>query len=248
VKRKRIDEADTNLELHEDQVDNETTDEPVVENRLSSPTNVKRQRIDLGASRRLVFGALGLRNPKNKDDEDRLHNKLLSDAQLRPKGLLSARREPTAEQPSGVDKDEDLDAWRLKINYRAVECCHDNIELSPAPFPFQQRWDPQQQKSFSKRNKRGGQSKRAQRNQPHYYNDDSRLGMKRKRLNSIERMDNGYDDSFDRGDNDTNDGNVTLNYDDTESRHGDQDNEPGNGTSQTTDIDDLPSLPTGTCA
>ncbi|KAI3326372.1 hypothetical protein HD806DRAFT_404431 [Xylariaceae sp. AK1471] len=244
VKRKRTEEADTSSQHHKDQADVETTNESLVEDHPSPSTSEKRRRVDLGVGRRLLFGALGLRNPKNKEDEDKLRDKLLSDARLHANRPLSSRCESTAEQPIGVDNDQDLDAWKLKINYRAVECCYDSIELSPAPFPFHQRWDSQQQISSSvKRNKRGGQSKRTQRNQPHYYNDDSRLGKKRKHHNSNERMHNGYDLTFDRGDDDTNDANVTLNYDDTESRHHDQDSEPVNETSQATDIDDLPSLP-----
>ncbi|KAJ8111430.1 hypothetical protein ONZ43_g5622 [Nemania bipapillata] len=83
------------------------------------------------------------------------------------------------------------------------------------------RWDPQQQNfSTSKRNKRGGHSKRAQRNQSQYYENDSRPARKRKQ-----------DDSY----------NLTNSDQD-----GDNDKEPDNVTSQVTDLDDLPSLPKAT--
>ncbi|KAI1747801.1 hypothetical protein F4782DRAFT_543292 [Xylaria castorea] len=146
--------------------------------------NQKRRRVDLGAGRRL-----------NKEDEAKLRDKLQADSQLRANLQVSFQPRPTTDEA-------------LKINYRAVECCDNNIELSPAPFPFQQRWDPQQQ----------ALSKRAQRNQADYYNDDSQL-------------DDGFDDD------------VILNYDDVDSQDRDYGNNPVNETSQTTDLDDLPSLP-----
>ncbi|KAI0399622.1 hypothetical protein F4802DRAFT_588675 [Xylaria palmicola] len=207
----------------------------------------KRRRIDLGAGRRLVFGALGLRNPKTKEDEDKLRNKLQNDAQLHINRRVSSRSQPTTDEAVCIeDGVEDLDAWKTKINYRAVECCHDAMELSPAPFPFRQRWDPQQQTLFFKGNKRGGQSKRSQRNQAHYYGDENRLSKKRKRNYSHEMAGNGYNETCEEEEEDddvTNPIDIPLNYDDIQDQDGEKGGAPVNGTSQTTDLDDLPSLP-----
>ncbi|KAI0506343.1 hypothetical protein F5B22DRAFT_650903 [Xylaria bambusicola] len=203
----------------------------------------KKRRIDLGAGRRLVFGALGLRNPKNKDDEDKLRDRLRADAQQHANRYLSSQSQPAADEVENMDEEQDPDAWKLKINYRAVECCQDNTELSPAPFPFRQRWDPQQQYTLaSKRGKRGGKSKQAQRNQDHFY-EDNQLGKKRKRHNSSELLGTENDQSY-SGENNTTDGfDVTLNYDDAESPAHSHENNVVNGTSQATDLDDLPSVP-----
>ncbi|KAI3333211.1 hypothetical protein F4824DRAFT_252597 [Ustulina deusta] len=245
VKRKRTEEEGT-LSQHD-------VNGAVVEAVNKSPgdyqeesASQKRRRVDLGATRRLVFGALGFRKPKNKEDEDKLRDRLRTDAQQNAHRPVSPRPRPTTDEVLRVNDEQDPNAWKPKINYRAVECCEDNIELSPAPFPFQQRWDPQQQyPPASKRNKRGGQSKRAQRNQNHYYND-SHPDKKREHHRSDKLEDDGYDSIYDAEDDTTNGFDITLNYDDIESKshdHGNDVTSKTSQTSQTTDLDDLPSLP-----
>ncbi|KAI1810443.1 hypothetical protein GGS20DRAFT_567482 [Poronia punctata] len=242
AKRKRSEEANATAEPRDENGNIEAGSELAPDHNTSTPGSEKRRRIDLGAGRRLVFGALGLRNPKDKADEDKLREKLQS--AVSQTGSLSGkpRSEVASEREVGAaNEDEDPDAWKLKINYRAVECCYDDIELSPAPFPFQQRWDPQQRSS--KRNKRGGQSKRTQRNQPEFYQDGG-AGKKRKRRNSVEHAISGYGDS---GYEVEIDAEVTLNYDDTampEQEHDAYDDGPEDETSQVTDVDDLPCPPT----
>lgn len=136
-----------------------------------------RRRLDLGAGRRLLFGALGIKNPKTKKDEDKLRNDLMK----------NVRPVKTAESPEVLSKvneetiDEGPDAWREKITYRAVECCYDGVELSEPPFPFVQRWDPQQQASWSNKGDSGGKRKKDHRDEAQYYNDDPRVSKKQKR-------------------------------------------------------------------
>lgn len=244
VKRKRIEQGGDSPR-HDENETGVVADKHLDDDQEPSP-NEKRRRIDLAAGRRLVFGALGLRNPKNKEEEAKLRDKLQAETQARLNRQASRGPQPTTDEVVSIENGEDLYAWKLKINYRAVECCDDNIALSPAPFPFQQRWDPQQQAlSFSKRNKRGGQSKRTQRNQAHYYNDDSQVGKKRKRGHGYEMADDGFAGTG-NGENAAMDGDHTiLNYDDVEIQDDDDGNNPANETSQTTDLDDLPSLPQG---
>ncbi|KAH9984910.1 hypothetical protein F4779DRAFT_322392 [Xylariaceae sp. FL0662B] len=202
----------------------------------------KRRRIDLGASRRLVFGALGLRNPKSKEDEDRLRKNLMKDVQPLVNRHLRQEKDD-ANQPEGgsVQVAEDADAWREKINYRAMECCYEGVKLSEPPFPFVQRWDPQQQGSWFQKSKRGGQGKKAQRNQADYYQGNY-AGKKRKQNVSVNlEVYSGYDDTFTGIEDETHDPNIRLNYDDA--ADDDAMNGPANETSQLTDLDDLPSLP-----
>ncbi|GAW17996.1 hypothetical protein ANO14919_074650 [Xylariales sp. No.14919] len=243
VKRKRTKEGGTTLSHAGDEAAVRMANEQPGAGQEES-ANQKKRRVDLGAGRRLVFGALGLRNPKNKEDEDKLRDKLQTDARLHATRQPSSQPRPSKEDELvSIDDEQDPDAWKLKINYRAVECCHDNIELSQAPFPFQQRWDPQQQNYPAfKRNKRGGQGKRAQRDQSHYY-DDRSSGKKRKRYESYGSADDGYDDTYDKEQDTTIGADVTLNYDDIESQGGDHSHDMVNETSQTTDFDDLPSIP-----
>lgn len=243
VKRKRTGQKNSGQLHDKNKAAVETTDELLGDDREESSPSQKRRRIDLGVSRRLVFGALGLRNPKNKQDEDKMRDKLQTDAQPRATQQPSSQPRPPTDEVVSINDDQDINAWKLKINYRAVECCQDGIELSPAPFPFQQRWDPQQQYlSASKKNKRGGQSKRAQRNHSQYYDDDVRPGKKREHYNSSRILDSGYGHSHD-GYNAAPEVDVMLNYDDTENQDHNHDNDPENEISQVTDLDDLPSLP-----
>ncbi len=130
-----------------------------------------RSKIDLASSRRLLFGALGLRTPKTKEDESTLQAKLMKD--VRPANQVqtsgSALEDHNTEQTAGEDE-----SWRDKIDLRAVECCYDGITLSNPPFPFVQRWDPQQKRGYSNvdlRRKSGRGNKRKRDNER--YHDDA---------------------------------------------------------------------------
>ncbi|OTA54795.1 hypothetical protein K449DRAFT_400885 [Hypoxylon sp. EC38] len=241
VKRKRDGQDELNEQNEQDGTPAETVASEEIQSSSSTP---KRRRVDVGAGRRLLFGALGLRNPKTRADENDLRAKLMKDVRPHVNARLEQENNHT-HQEDGNDAEpaeENPDAWRNKINYRAVECCHEGVELSEPPFPFVQRWDPQQQGSwFQKKNKRGGQSKRAQRNEAHFY-QDSRSGRKRKHDESTMWDEEGYDDTFNGIDDNTN-ADVELDYDDPEDGQHYGTSEPTNDASQFTDMDDLPSLP-----
>lgn len=157
-----------------------------------SPQPARRSRLDLGSGRRLLFGALGLRTPKNKADEEKLKEKLMSNVRPLPNARITEAEEE-AEQAGEV---EDPD-WKDKITYRAVECCHDMV-LSEPPFPFVQRWDPQQQYGSMRKRKRKSQNY----NETSFY-DDSQVQdttpNKRSRINDAQSAA---------------DGELQLNYDD----------------------------------
>ncbi|KAJ3577422.1 hypothetical protein NPX13_g3144 [Xylaria arbuscula] len=243
VKQKHTDNPESDLQHDKNKEAIEVNDKSPDNHQVES--SQKRRRIDSGAGRRLVLGALGIRNPKNKDEEEILRNRLRVEAQQEANRHVSSRSQPTTDKVISRDDEQDPASWKLKLNYRAVECCQDNIELTPAPFPFQLRWDPQQQYPQGlKRGKRGGQSKRAQRNQDQYY-ENNHIDKKRKRHNSSEFLDNEYNGSHGTGNGNLNDFDVTLNYDDEDvvSEPRGQENDAANATSQITDLDDLPSLP-----
>lgn len=86
-------------------------------------------------------------------------------------GRLSALK---ADKPS-------TEGWRKNINYSAVECDRPDIKLSEPPFPFVQRWDPQQQHSYMAA-KRSGKGKRRERNQSHFYDEDGWSRSKKRKL------------------------------------------------------------------
>ncbi|KAL8647672.1 MAG: hypothetical protein Q9210_005411, partial [Variospora velana] len=105
-----------------------------------------RARLDKDTSKRLVFGALGLRTPKTQEDEMKIRTKLMKGIGLSKEvGPQVANIEGPGAQSSPLAHD---DSWKDKIELSAVECCYDGIELSTPPFPFVQRWDPQQKKGY----------------------------------------------------------------------------------------------------
>ena len=147
-----------------------------------------RTKIDLASSRRLLFGALGLRTPKNKEDEQALQAKLMKD--IRPVKPVSTQTVTVPETVSVEAAPENDDSWRDKIDLRAVECCQEGIELSTPPFPFVQRWDPQQQRGYNggKGKKAGRNSKKRKRNKQQDYDEnaeESWMEHQEKRLKSV---------------------------------------------------------------
>lgn len=164
----------------------------------------RKSKLDVGAGRRMVFGSLGLKNPKSNADEDQIRSNLMKDVRVVPNARLESADAP-AHQP---EADDSVD-WRQKINYRAVECCEEDVELSEPPFPFVQRWDPQQRKGWKKK----GGNKRKLQNQD-YEEEDSTMSTKKTRRHEHDDYDNSYyDDSYYTTGNQT-DNDVTLNYDD----------------------------------
>ncbi|KAL8970455.1 MAG: hypothetical protein Q9183_001514 [Haloplaca sp. 2 TL-2023] len=126
-----------------------------------------RMRLDMESSRRLVFGALGQRTPKTKEDEVTLQTKLINDmkSSKKPQASTTADHGQSTE-PLAL---EDDDSWKEKIELSAVECCHYGIELSTPPFPFVQRWDPQQKRGyFANEIDRSRNSKKRKRNNKNY--------------------------------------------------------------------------------
>ncbi|EME45899.1 hypothetical protein DOTSEDRAFT_70054 [Dothistroma septosporum NZE10] len=127
-------------------------DEPIMRDQdedelpeVEPATAQQRKRLDLASTNRLVFGSLGVRNPKTQADKDALQKRLAGGTK---------RKATTALQPAQPEEEEDEDAWRTKIELSAVECCDEGVNLSVPPFPFQQRWDPQYRLPKKKRNKR----------------------------------------------------------------------------------------------
>ena len=122
-----------------------------------TPGQRPRMRIDLGSSRRMLFGALGLSAPKTKQDEEKARMKLESQARHSMKAVNDESSKALGQdelQDAPADEYED---WQKRIRLNAVECCHDGISLTAPPFPFVQRWDPQQQASHYKT---GGQGRK----------------------------------------------------------------------------------------
>ncbi|KAG6005974.1 hypothetical protein E4U21_007467 [Claviceps maximensis] len=113
----------------------------------------RRARVDMGAGRRMLFGALGLKNPKSKEDEECIRQELLKGVKPLHNFRIVEVGDDDGSKQATLEND-DPNAWKSKITYRAVECCHEGMELSQPPFPFVQRWDPQQQYGSMRKRKR----------------------------------------------------------------------------------------------
>jgi hypothetical protein len=149
----------------------------------SSNSARSRTRLDLSASKRLLFGSLGMRTPKSKEEEQRLKDNITKLAKAQPsnsnprvdavgnfiRGNTAGLLNSSAKLSEGDWLQESDDDWRDKIVLRAEECCQEGVELSTPPFPFYQRWDPQQQNSGARMSSKG---KRKKRNRSQNYGTD----------------------------------------------------------------------------
>ena len=141
-----------------------------------------RMKIDLLGTRRMVFGSLGVSAPKNKAEEEATRAKLSSHVRFHSKPAHREDKQDERQDDAEEEEPGECENWRDRVELSAVECCHDGINLSTPPYPFVQRWDPQQQGSYS-HDQAEGMSKRRGRN-------------KRKRRSSFNVEELQYDDSY----------------------------------------------------
>lgn len=132
---------------------------------LQSPERLK---LDVSSSKRMVFGSLGVRVPKTKEDEAKLTAKLMKD--VRPLQVFRTKEPSEVSEPSVTKPNKNDNSWKDKIELMAVECCEEGIELSTPSFPFVQRWDPQQRKK-PKNGCNSRRDKKRKRNDDHYYTE-----------------------------------------------------------------------------
>ncbi|KAL0942919.1 uncharacterized protein CTRU02_200805 [Colletotrichum truncatum] len=200
----------------------------------------RRMKPNVGAARRMLMGSLGLKNPKTKADEEKIKQDLMKGVRPHTNARLEEANLQAGESSGPQESlDEDPEAWREKITLRGVECCHDGVVLSEPPFPFVQRWDPQQQvEVWFGTNKRGGKRKRAQRNQAHFYEGGESQSSKKRRVTGDSAV------TFSDAVESMEEGDTTLNYDDPveEPEEPEVPKAPVE-ESQATDMEDLPSLP-----
>ncbi|RNJ57453.1 hypothetical protein D7B24_006066 [Verticillium nonalfalfae] len=198
----------------------------------------RRTKLNVDAGRRMLFGALGLRNPKTKADEEKLRTRLMKDVRphINPRVTDAEGSQAAAVvQATEEVEEEDPDAWRQKINCSAVECCDEGIVLSEPPFPFVQRWDPQQQYDPSQKK---GKRKRPQRNASQFYQEDDSQAWKKQR-NSF--GDDSHDASYATEGDFTQD-DIVLQYDDAPEEEA-LPAQKAQANRHVPDVEDLPPLP-----
>ncbi|TQB72535.1 hypothetical protein MPDQ_006758 [Monascus purpureus] len=189
--------------LEEDtQMTTETAEEvgaqPVneAEARLESELS-KRRTLDLASSKRLLFGSLGVRAPRSKEEEEVTRKKLAGKANH----FQSRRRSSVPDSAPEAEGDLEVN-WQDKLVIKATECIFDDIELTAPPFPFEQRWDSEAHGIIRQRKGRGKGKKR----------------RRRARIYEEESWEEDYENGFNGYEN----GDVQLNYDDTEQTNDDE--------------------------
>ena len=146
----------------------DATKTPLNDKPSAPASQPRRSRLDLASSKRLLFGALGVRTPKSREDEAIIQAKLMQDARPHPQLAVEAQ----ASEPVNEASDFDGDRWKEKIVLRAVECCGEEIEYSAPPFPFVQRWDPRQQRGYVMSKSQRKKDKKRKRNDKNYSNNE----------------------------------------------------------------------------
>ncbi|CAK7274285.1 hypothetical protein SEPCBS119000_006090 [Sporothrix epigloea] len=128
---------------------------------ISQSSLGRRLRLDMGAGRRFIASALGLRSfakPLVADDANR------PAVEFDGQKIASQPMAETATGTSTAPPPGHPDHWASNIDYSAVECCDANFELDKPSFPFVQQWHTIR-----------GQNNRRQQNQ-----EPGQIGSKRK--------------------------------------------------------------------
>lgn len=99
----------------------------------------KRRKLDVAGTKRLLFGSLGVKTPKTKQDEEDTRKKLAG--KIKPQFGPSSRDDVEEGVMIESQDAESETNWEDKIIVRATECVYEDIEISAPPFPFVQRWD-----------------------------------------------------------------------------------------------------------
>lgn len=183
-----------------------------------TPETAKRRKLDVVSSRRLLFGSLGVKAPKSKEDEEAARQKLAGPA--RPQSLQQKDVEQAADEGTESDLDEN---WQEKLVVKATECVYEDINLNPPGFPFKQRWDAEAREMIRQRknNENGG-----------------RNGKKKRKRKYRDWQEEGWYD----GTNEDTNGDVQLEYDEQPSQiNGALKDTTGDQGAPSTD--DLPLLP-----
>ncbi|KAL4784525.1 hypothetical protein BJX76DRAFT_219121 [Aspergillus varians] len=130
----------------------------------ASPEVPKRRSLDVASTRRLLFGSLGVRTPRSKEEEEATRKKLAGKA--RERTSQQAEQAPAESHESEPEVD-----WREKLIIGATECVYDDIELTAPPFPFEQHWDSEAGHII--RQRKGRNRKRKRRQQLQVYDEEA---------------------------------------------------------------------------
>lgn len=137
------------------------------------PSN--RRTLDIASSRRMLFGSLGMRTPKTKEDEEETRRKIAAKASAcGPRHKFSKR--DTQEETDHIQEEEDASDvdWQNKLVICAVECLYPQVDMTAPPYPFVQRWD--QEANALIRELKGPNKKRKRKQRVQFYEEYEEQG------------------------------------------------------------------------
>ncbi|KAJ9664669.1 hypothetical protein H2198_000015 [Neophaeococcomyces mojaviensis] len=102
-------------------------------------SSAKRSKLDLASSRRMVFNALGVRNPKTPAAEQALREKL-----SKPVRQIKPIEKPQGDKKTLTALPQDL--WKSKLTISAVECGPQGGLIETPTFPFKHPWQVRKEK------------------------------------------------------------------------------------------------------
>ncbi|OAX79676.1 hypothetical protein ACJ72_06000 [Emergomyces africanus] len=141
--------------------------------RVAAESSKRQSTLDVPSSQRLVFGSLGLKAPKTKEDEEVLREKLAPHVPP-PKSQSTPVSAEKVHKPTEAEVDS-IENWEDRLTLQATECLYEDINLSTPPFPFVQRWDKDAQAAIRERKgnqqRSGRKRKRKSRNHQEDYYD-----------------------------------------------------------------------------
>jgi len=107
----------------------------------------RRMKLDIKATRRFVFGALGLAMPKTTAEGKTARQNIVEEPSYPQAAMKEVEHHSSSESRQISVHQDPENAWKSRITYTAVECSpgSEDVVLAEPPFPFVQRWDPQQQ-------------------------------------------------------------------------------------------------------
>ncbi|KAJ5929759.1 hypothetical protein N7454_006709 [Penicillium verhagenii] len=197
-----------------------------------------RRTLDIASSQRLLFGSLGVRTPKTKEDREATMSKLAAQASRVQK--KRAEKLPIEEElPMEEESDDGIVNWEDKLNIKATECMFDDITLTAPPFPFENRWDSEADAII--RGRLGWNKKRKRKHRVQVY-DGAEEYYEGQYEDDAYNAEQEYEDhayTTEQGYEDPDNHEVTLNYDEEEQ-------EPEttfHGQAHTATVDDLPVFP-----
>lgn len=188
----------------------------------------KKRSLDVASTRRMLFGSLGVKTPRSKEDEETTRKKLAG----KVNNFQPQRKADQEEEPAEEVEDDMEENWQDKLVIRATECLLDDIELTAPPFPFKQRWDAKAHEIIGQRTGWGRKRKRRQRVQVYDEPEEE------------EEYWDGYENGYDYGNGQYENGELHLNYDDMEQPDDTMDGVEQIAPEISEDAeDDLPTLP-----